>query len=104
MTHQTKHKYFRRKVLRIYPKCVVCGTKENLDVHHKNDASHHPKQKYFVKNGVTLCGKHHVMFHTVFMYGFRSKCIKKDFDDFMEMISKLKIEWKEEIIRKVKEI
>ncbi len=104
MTKKTKHRHWRIKILRKHPRCMVCGAIKNREAHHLNDASHHPNERYDIDNGVTLCRNHHTMFHTVFMYGFRSKCVAKDYYDFIEMIDKLRLEFQEEMILKIKGI
>jgi len=104
MTHSTLHRHWRVKIIRKYPRCVICGTIKSREAHHLKDASHHPKDKYDPDNGVTLCRKHHVWLHTVFLDGFHEKCIEKDFNDFIELYGKIKFETIDMITNQIKEI
>ena len=44
-------------------KCVVCGSEEDLHVHHIIPVSVSEKHKYVVGNGVTLCRECHRLAH-----------------------------------------
>lgn len=46
-------------------KCVICGSTEDLHVHHIIPVSQDPEKKYVytVGNGVTLCSRCHAMVH-----------------------------------------
>jgi 5-methylcytosine-specific restriction endonuclease McrA len=39
--------------------CKMCGSKDNLEVHHILPYKYFPHHKYNVKNGITLCVKCH---------------------------------------------
>lgn len=69
--------------------CVVCGATENLHAHHKNDYSYHPDMRYDIENGVTMCEKHHTMFHCDYKNSFREKTTQKDFEEFMRIVRSL---------------
>ena len=43
------------------------------------------------------------MFHTSYKNSFSEKCSDKDYDNFIELIDALKKEFKEEVIKKVKD-
>jgi len=72
-------------------KCVVCGTTAYLQAHHVNDYSHHPDQRLMVTNGATVCYFCHTLYHTSYNYSFREKTTRKDWENFLEMIKKLKL-------------
>lgn len=42
-------------------KCVFCGKKENLDVHHITDRHDMPNGGYVLSNGITVCEEHHLL-------------------------------------------
>lgn len=55
-----KYKRWRKAVLeRDGHRCVRCGTKVHLEVHHIIPASVSEELRYDVRNGETLCRKHH---------------------------------------------
>ena len=54
--------------------CQCCGSKMNLQVHHKNNFLDYPEQRFEISNGITLCKKCHfgtekTSFHSI--YGTR---------------------------------
>lgn len=98
-----EYRIWRAKVIRRDSVCQVCGSVQLRHAHHKNDASSFPELKFRVDNGVTLCRNHHIMFHTSYKNSFSEKCSDKDYDNFIELIDALKKEFKEEVIKKVKD-
>ena len=44
-------------------KCVLCGSKEKLNAHHKKSWKSYPELRYKLDNGITLCEKCHIKFH-----------------------------------------
>ena len=62
--------------------CQICGAKDNLTVHHINDASYHPDQRYDLDNLVTLCYNCHMNFHNNFKRSYRQKCTEYDWNNF----------------------
>jgi 5-methylcytosine-specific restriction endonuclease McrA len=51
--------------------CVICGAKENLEVHHIYSFAKYPKDRYDIANGITLCFDHHSIkanhsFHSIY--------------------------------------
>ena len=77
-----QYRLWRVHVIRRDKCCVLCGSTERRAAHHLNDWSNHPTLRYDESNGVCLCGKCHVQFHTNFKRSFRCKCTKYDFDNF----------------------
>lgn len=62
-----KYKEWRQAVYkRDNYKCVICGSTHKLNAHHLYSYSNCKTLRYLVKNGVTLCHKHHEQFHYVF--------------------------------------
>lgn len=55
-----------RKVRKLHlkdnPRCVVCYTKKNLQVHHIEPFHLRPDLELNLTNLVTLCGDHHLLF------------------------------------------
>jgi len=76
---ETKEKVIKRDGYR----CVICGQSDDLAVHHINDASYHPNQRYLIDNCVTLCRECHTNFHTNFKKSFRQKCTEYDWNNFI---------------------
>ena len=66
-------------------KCVLTGISKNLEVHHINDASYHPEQRYDINNGVTLYKYVHFIFHILVMGGYRKKCTRKHWNRFVRL-------------------
>ena len=55
---------FRKEVLkRDQYQCRICGSKENLEVHHIKPFAKYPKLRTVVSNGETLCNKCHKSLH-----------------------------------------
>lgn len=54
------HREWRKKVLkRDGYKCIICGRTENLEVDHIKSFKNFPKERFWTKNGRTLCKIHH---------------------------------------------
>lgn len=51
--------------------CQVCGDNSggNLNAHHLNGYANNPGERTLLKNGITLCEKHHKDFHHQYGYG-----------------------------------
>lgn len=55
---------FRKNVLeRDDYTCQICGSKENLEVHHIKEYSKYPKLRTCLSNGITLCKSCHKKIH-----------------------------------------
>ena len=66
-------------------RCQVCSRRGGqIHAHHMNAWSSFPEQRYFLKNGVTLCTTCHNKFHSVFGKGENTVF---QFVQFKKMIS-----------------
>lgn len=55
------HKLWSLLIRRKYPRCVMCGTEENLQAHHCIEpAGRSDGVKYLLSNGITLCYHCHI--------------------------------------------
>lgn len=52
----------RRKHLKVEPRCVVCGTDDDLDVHHVEPVSRRPDRELDASNLMTMCTRCHLLF------------------------------------------
>ena len=50
-------------IVRKYPFCTICGSKESLEAHHIIPVSHCATYAYSCTNGITLCKKCHWLVH-----------------------------------------
>ena len=85
-----RYRQWRKEVINRDECCVICGSKKRLAAHHMNDWSHHKEDRYDVDNGITLCGRHHRMYHVKFHSDYRVICTKKDFNRFMWIVNECK--------------
>lgn len=65
------YKKYRQAVLeKDNHKCIICGSTEDLQVHHIYPFSIYPDDRMRVETGVTVCAKHHTIgdnsFHSIF--------------------------------------
>lgn len=65
----TKIKVFRRDDR----KCVICGSKQEIECHHLYSRNTHKHLIYDEGNCVTLCKNHHRDFHNTYGYGKNTK-------------------------------
>lgn len=62
-------------------KCRVCGIrKDPMVAHHLDGFNIFPEKRFDVDNGVTLCDRHHIAFHT--NYGFGNNT-KSQFEEYL---------------------
>lgn len=54
---------FKNKVYDKISKCYICGSKENLTIHHIQPKNLYPEEKYNVNNVILLCDKCHKRIH-----------------------------------------
>jgi hypothetical protein len=67
--------------------CKVCNTRQKVMVaHHLDGFNLFPDKRFDVNNGVTLCDKHHIAFHT--NYGFGNNT-KSQFDEYLEQTTEV---------------
>ncbi len=84
------YRIWRIKVIKRDKVCVICGSINRRAAHHKNSWSYFKDQRYNVDNGVCLCGKHHIMLHTVYKRSYKEKCTEHDFNEFMLLADNFK--------------
>lgn len=53
---------FRKEYVKKNPKCIVCGSKKNLEVHHILKFSDYPQFELKNDNLATLCRRDHLIF------------------------------------------
>ncbi len=83
----SKMNHFRKAVKeRDGKKCVICGAKEKLVVHHLESFKDNESLRYEVSNGVTLCRDCHIEFHCTWMGHYRNICTEKDFNEYILQI------------------
>ena len=58
-----KYRQWRQKVIDRDKKCVVCGSKENLHVHHIKNFAQYPMLRFDENNGITMCKLCHRKLH-----------------------------------------
>lgn len=76
--------------------CRICGMKGVLlNSHHLNSWDFFINERYDVDNGVTLCAKHHEMFHSIYGSGKNTKFQFWQFEKSLEIIKKIAIQEKE---------
>lgn len=64
-----KYRQWRLSIINRDGKCMVCGSKENLQAHHIKPFSTHPLERYDERNGLTLCETCHKKLHRRNTYG-----------------------------------
>ena len=79
-SNSTAYRNWRKAVLARDMCCVVCGAKRTLNVHHLYAYAIYPNLRHDVNNGVTVCHKHHKLFHSI--YGNRTTL--RDFQHFVK--------------------
>lgn len=81
-----QYRLWRAKVIRRDKCCVICSSRYRRAAHHLNSWQYFPDDRYDTDNGVCLCGKCHSAFHTMFKRSYRVKCMKRDWDDFVDLV------------------
>ena len=84
--HSKEYRVWRILVIRRDKKCVICGSIKYRNVHHLNHASYFKNQRFDVNNGITLCGKHHRLFHYLYIGNTRKKCTREQFIKFLKIL------------------
>jgi 5-methylcytosine-specific restriction endonuclease McrA len=75
--------------LRLYPACAVCGTKNDIDVHHKKPFHLYPELELVITNLMTLCTTHHLLFGHLGDWRAWNKAVDKDVELWKE-----KFQWR----------
>jgi len=70
------------------PKCKICGTKSNLEMHHIKPIAGKPELEYDIDNIAFLCDKCHKLFHGNFE---NAKSINKEIKNKIQQIFKEKL-------------
>lgn len=73
------YEFIRKVQKRDSYKCVICGSKKDIHVHHLNGFSWDIKNQTNPENAVCLCGKCHDKFHAI--YG-KDNNTKEQFEEF----------------------
>jgi hypothetical protein len=68
-----EYRRWRVLVIRRDKVCDVCGSRKRRHAHHLNSGAYHPKERFKVDNGVTLCSKCHSKYHNDFKVKNRCK-------------------------------
>jgi len=87
--HTKEYRIWRAKIIRRDKKCLVCDSMSKRVAHHINSASYFKDDMYKIENGVCLCERHHIMYHTSYNSSFRKKTDVKNFCNFLEMMIKI---------------
>lgn len=66
-------------------RCVICGSSQNLAAHHLESYKENPELRFETSNGVCLCAKCHIEYHTQFLGGYHVPATIATFDKFMRM-------------------
>jgi len=61
-------------------RCVICGEKGKIQAHHLDGYNWCKEKRTDVNNGVTLCKKEHLEFHSIYGYGWNTK---EQFEKFL---------------------
>ena len=51
------------QLLQMYTKCIICGTKNDLEPHHMLKTNPYEELHDSISNGIVLCHKHHHEYH-----------------------------------------
>lgn len=68
--------------------CDLCGSTNDLHVHHLNSRKAFPEQVNDPSNMVTLCTECHIVYHTAWNTGFDKTTTKKDYKQFKKLFNK----------------
>ena len=84
-----EYRLWRVAVIRRDKGCVICGSKKQRQAHHLFNGKHHPSLRFDASNGVVLCKFHHTLLHCDYKNSFREVCTKKDFKNFVQLLTKV---------------
>lgn len=85
--HSRKSKNYREwlREVKFIERCAICGSSHNLAAHHLESYRNNPELRLEPTNGVCLCAKCHVEYHTQFLGGYHIPATIATFDKFMRM-------------------
>jgi len=84
---RSKHwRVVRKEYVRVNPGCAVCGTRKNLEVHHKLPFYLYPEKELRYDNLITLCQKHHFTFGHLCSYRSYNRDVDYDAWVFLKKI------------------
>lgn len=78
----------RRKHLREYPRCAVCGRADDLDVHHVVPFHSNPSLELDPANLITLCTPHHLLVGHLMSWKSWNETVRGDAMYFLTKIAK----------------
>ncbi len=85
--HSRRSKNYREwlREVKSTERCAICGSSQNLAAHHLESYRDNPELRFEAINGVCLCAKCHVEYHTQFLGGYHVPATIATFDKFMRM-------------------
>lgn len=88
--YNEQYKDWRKSVLnRDGRKCVKCGSKQQIQVHHKKTWADYPELRYDQNNGEVVCLSCHIIIHP-FMVKYLKKSAKKKLNKKSSKIKEFK--------------
>jgi len=85
-----EYRHWQIKCIRRDKVCQLCGSRKGRNVHHLKNGHDHPKYRFDVNNGITLCRACHTAFHCSYKKSFREKCNENDWNNFIELLNYFK--------------
>ena len=85
-----EYRHWRINVIKRDKCCMICGSKKKRQAHHLKNGNNHPKYRFDVDNGITLCYDCHRNFHTNFKKNYHQKTTEEDFKNFVTLINYIK--------------
>jgi len=85
-----EYRLWRAAVIRRDKVCRVCKSNKHREAHHLDSYYYFPYKRTDLENGVCLCKRCHIAFHTMYKKSFRQKCTKDDFENFMDLVEYIK--------------
>lgn len=85
--NSVEYRAWREKVLeRDDYKCVLCGSEDRLDAHHKDGYKWCIDKRVDVDNGATLCRLHHKLLHSIYGSGSNTR---EQYEEYEHLIKTL---------------
>jgi len=81
-----KYRRWRVAVIRRDKVCQICGSKDKRHAHHIESASYNKDLRFDVSNGICLCSKCHVQYHTNFNRSYRVKTTRYNLENFKSLM------------------